>query len=102
MTATLSLMEMLPGVLLDAPEARREASEHEFASFDGTKLFYRAWLPAGGVRAGKAVLLLHRGHEHSGRWSELVDALSRREDFADVAFFAHDARGHGRSPGERG
>ena len=67
------------------------------ASWDGTKLFYRAWLPEQ-TKAEKAVLLFHRGHEHSGRWQETVDAL--RLD--DVAFFAWDARGHGRSPGERG
>ena len=46
----------------------------------------------------KALLLFHRGHEHSGRWSEVVEMLG----LPDVAIFAWDARGHGRSPGERG
>ena len=46
----------------------------------------------------KALLLFHRGHEHSGRWQETVDSL----DLDDVAIFAWDARGHGRSPGDRG
>ncbi len=45
-----------------------------------------------------AILLFHRGHEHSGRMAHLVDEL----DLPDFAFFAWDARGHGRSPGERG
>jgi len=63
---------------------------------DGIALFYRAWLP--NTPPKKAVLLFHRGHEHSGRWQETVDALG----LEDVAFFAWDARGHGRSPGERG
>ena len=63
---------------------------------DGTELFYRAWLP--GTPTDKALILFHRGHEHSGRWQETVEALG----MDDVAVFAWDARGHGRSPGERG
>ena len=71
-------------------------TEQTFASWDGTKLFYRAWLPA--KSTDKALLLFHRGHEHSARWQETVAALG----LADVAVFAWDARGHGHSPGERG
>ena len=74
-----------------------EAAEQTMTSWDGTELFYRAWLP-GGKRARKALLLFHRGHEHSGRWQETVEALGLDE----VAIFAWDARGHGRSPGDRG
>jgi alpha-beta hydrolase superfamily lysophospholipase/SAM-dependent methyltransferase len=73
-----------------------EATERTFRSWDGAELFYRAWIPK--KPTNKALLLFHRGHEHSGRWQETVDAL----DLADVAVFAWDARGHGRSPGERG
>jgi alpha-beta hydrolase superfamily lysophospholipase len=73
-----------------------ESSEHTLTSWDGTSLFYRAWLPAGAT--DKALLLFHRGHEHSERWQEVVERL----DLRDVAVFAWDARGHGRSPGERG
>ncbi len=71
-------------------------TEHTFALSDGTELFYRAWLPA--IPAEKALILFHRGHEHSGRWQETVESLA----LDDVAVFAWDARGHGRSPGERG
>ena len=71
-------------------------SEDTFRSWDGTELFYRAWLPA--KPAHKALLLFHRGHEHSGRWQGLVEGMA----LEDVAVFAWDARGHGRSPGERG
>ncbi|MGI8956128.1 MAG: bifunctional alpha/beta hydrolase/class I SAM-dependent methyltransferase [Chthoniobacterales bacterium] len=74
-----------------------EAVERTFASWDGTELFYRAWLP-NEKKIEKALLLFHRGHEHSGRWSETVDSLGLK----DAAIFAWDARGHGRSPGERG
>ena len=45
-----------------------------------------------------AIVLFHRGHEHSGRMAHLADEL----DLPDFAMFAWDARGHGRSPGERG
>src|SRR5688572_2025125 len=74
----------------------RAPTEHTAVMADGVELFYRAWLPA--APAKKALLLFHRGHEHSGRWQDTVDALG----LEDVAIFAGDARGHGRSPGERG
>lgn len=67
-----------------------------FESWDGASLFYRSWLPAAPVK--KALVLFHRGHEHSARWQETVEALG----LEDVAIFAWDARGHGESPGERG
>jgi alpha-beta hydrolase superfamily lysophospholipase/SAM-dependent methyltransferase len=79
-----------------AVASRFRPTEHAATMSDGTELFYRAWLPA--VPAKKALLLFHRGHEHSGRWQETVEALA----LDDVAVFAWDARGHGRSPGERG
>lgn len=69
---------------------------HTFASHDGAKLFYRAWLPY--YQAKHAIVILHRGHEHSGRMQELAQAL----EFPDTAVFAWDQRGHGESPGKRG
>lgn len=71
-------------------------SEHQMKSFDGSSLFYRAWHP-GKVRS-RALILFHGGHEHSGRFDELVHSLG----LTDVSVFAWDARGHGRSPGRRG
>lgn len=73
-----------------------QTTENTFESWDGTKLFYRAWLPS--KPTNKALLLFHRGHEHSARWQETVDKLA----LDDTAVFAWDARGHGHSPGERG
>jgi alpha-beta hydrolase superfamily lysophospholipase/SAM-dependent methyltransferase len=73
-----------------------QAAEETMVSWDGVELFYRAWIPPEAKK--KALLLFHRGHEHSGRWSEVVEMLG----LPDVAIFAWDARGHGRSPGERG
>lgn len=73
-----------------------KATEQTFKTWDGVELFYRGWLPA--KPADKALVLFHRGHEHSGRWLETVESL----DLQDIAVFAWDARGHGRSPGDRG
>ena len=74
----------------------RTCTEHHFATHDGEQLFYRHW-PATGTRRG-AIMLLHRGHEHSARVAHIVDEL----DLPDFDFFAWDARGHGKSPGARG
>ncbi|TGV62478.1 alpha/beta fold hydrolase, partial [Mesorhizobium sp. M00.F.Ca.ET.149.01.1.1] len=68
-----------------------------FRSHDGTEIFYRFW-PAASAEAKGAVVLFHRGHEHGGRMAHLVDELS----MPDYAFYAWDARGNGRSAGERG
>jgi alpha-beta hydrolase superfamily lysophospholipase/SAM-dependent methyltransferase len=73
-----------------------QTTEQTFETWDGVRLFYRAWLPSKPV--DKALLLFHRGHEHSGRWQETVEKLA----LEDTAIFAWDARGHGHSPGERG
>ena len=75
----------------------RVAQEKQFATHDGTQLFYRCW-PAAGGKAERVIVLFHRGHEHSGRLQHIVDELA----LDDYAMFAWDARGHGRSPGERG
>src|SRR5262245_34704378 len=76
----------------------RVAEEREFATHDGTTLFYRHWPASGHPAERRAIVLFHRGHEHSGRLQHLVDEL-RLDDYA---LFAWDARGHGRSPGARG
>lgn len=79
-----------------------EESPQRFKTHDGQELFYRRWWPQ---RDGQpvstvkgAILLFHRGHEHSGRMAHLVEELQA----PDFAFYAWDARGHGQSPGERG
>ncbi|MEV8644797.1 bifunctional alpha/beta hydrolase/class I SAM-dependent methyltransferase [Mesorhizobium ciceri] len=75
----------------------RQAQERVFRSHDGTEIFYRFW-PAASADAKGAVVLFHRGHEHGGRMAHLVDELR----MPDHAFYAWDARGNGRSSGERG
>ncbi|QRM57411.1 bifunctional alpha/beta hydrolase/class I SAM-dependent methyltransferase [Sinorhizobium sp. BG8] len=83
--------------MLNTLERARECREAEFATHDGTRLFYRTW-PAEIPRPRGAIVLLHRGHEHGGRVAHIVPEL----DLPDFAFYAWDARGHGRSPGVRG
>lgn len=73
-----------------------KATEHTMKTWDGVELFYRAWESP--MPTNKALLLFHRGHEHSARWQETVEKLA----LENVSVFAWDARGHGRSPGERG
>lgn len=76
---------------------QRQPTEHFFSTHDGQRLFYRYWSAVQGAPRG-TVVLFHRGHEHGGRISHLVDELN----LPDMAFVAWDARGHGRSPGPRG
>jgi alpha-beta hydrolase superfamily lysophospholipase len=75
----------------------RKVEEKTFRTHDGVDLFYRHW-PATSATPKGAIVLFHRGHEHSGRMAHLADEF----DLPDFAIFAWDARGHGRSPGERG
>ncbi|MEX5594542.1 bifunctional alpha/beta hydrolase/class I SAM-dependent methyltransferase [Pseudomonas orientalis] len=76
----------------------REQQQHTFSTHDGVELFYRHWPTTADAGPRKAIVLFHRGHEHSGRIAHLVDELG----LPDFDFFAWDARGHGQSPGERG
>ncbi|MDN6855070.1 bifunctional alpha/beta hydrolase/class I SAM-dependent methyltransferase [Pseudomonas sp. CAN2814] len=77
----------------------RESTTHHFVTHDGVELFYRHWpATAASDEPRRAVLLFHRGHEHSGRIGHLADEL----DLPGFDVFAWDARGHGQSPGARG
>jgi alpha-beta hydrolase superfamily lysophospholipase/phosphatidylglycerophosphate synthase/SAM-dependent methyltransferase len=74
------------------PSRSREVREYFFVTHDGNRLYYRHW-PAQNVGVRRAVVLLHRGHEHSGRLAHVAGELGLPE--FDV--FAWDARGHGHS-----
>ena len=76
----------------------RRCTEHTFATHDDVALFYRHWPVAAETAARGAIILIHRGHEHSGRMAHLADEL----DLPDFDVFAYDMRGHGHSPGARG
>ncbi|MEM1432306.1 MAG: bifunctional alpha/beta hydrolase/class I SAM-dependent methyltransferase [Pseudomonadota bacterium] len=71
-------------------------SRRSFESFDGTRLSFLHW-PSDSARA-RAVLLLHRGHEHAERLSHVAEVLS-----ADgFSVYAPNMRGHGASDGAPG
>ncbi|MFN0075182.1 MAG: bifunctional alpha/beta hydrolase/class I SAM-dependent methyltransferase [Prosthecobacter sp.] len=67
----------------------------QFTTDDDLSLHYKAWNVQG---ATKALVLLHRGHEHADRWDSVIPSLT----MPDTAIYAWEARGHGQSPGRRG
>lgn len=75
---------------------QRPVIESQFTTSDHTPLFYRHWPTE--LPSNKAIILFHRGHEHSGRVAHLVDELN----LPDYAMFAWDARGHGKNDGPKG
>ena len=68
----------------------RRHEEYFFPAADGAQLVLSLLGPRTS-EADRAIVLLHRGHEHSGRIMHLVDEL----DLPEFAMFAWDARGHG-------
>ena len=72
-----------------------------YNAYDGTAIYYRYWLtmPLEAIKEAsqplRQVILLHRGHEHSGRLAELGEQFAK----AGYQVFAWDARGNGRSGG---
>jgi alpha-beta hydrolase superfamily lysophospholipase len=77
---------------------KRQATEHTFISHDGQVIFYRNWKETTAQPADRVIVLLHRGHEHSGRIEHVVNELK----MDDTPFFAWDVRGCGRTEGPRG
>jgi alpha-beta hydrolase superfamily lysophospholipase len=66
--------------------------EGTFKSFDQSELFYRAWehdIP----HNGRILILLHRGHEHSGR----LESIAAKPEFSGYKIFSYDNRGHGKT-----
>jgi alpha-beta hydrolase superfamily lysophospholipase len=66
------------------------------AGYGGLPLYAQAWLPEGQPAATLAIV--HGFGEHSGRYMNVVNALTPR----GYAIFGFDWRGHGRSTGQRG
>jgi alpha-beta hydrolase superfamily lysophospholipase len=73
-----------------------QTKEGQFASWDGTEIFYRSWSTP--ESTDKALIFLHRGHEHTGRITQQVEEFG----MTDFRAFSWDIRGHGHSPGPRG
>lgn len=88
----------------DLPKQAIINGESCYNAYDGTAIYYRYWLtmPLDEIKKAKQqhtqqrqVVLLHRGHEHSGRLAELGQQFAA----AGYQVFAWDARGNGRSGG---
>jgi alpha-beta hydrolase superfamily lysophospholipase/SAM-dependent methyltransferase len=67
-----------------------------FTTDDGLTLHYKTWHDS--PTATRALVLLHRGHEHAERWESVIPGLT----LPDTAIYAWEARGHGQSDGKRG
>ena len=60
------------------------------------RIYYQSWMPP---RKAKAVLVIAHGiGEHGGRYAQLADYFTKR----NLAVWACDYRGHGKSDGKRG
>lgn len=66
------------------------------SSQDGFSLFYQQWIPT--VKVERIIVFQHGLGEHSDRYQNLIHAFGG----TGTAFYALDARGHGRSGGKRG
>ena len=62
-----------------------------FLGFDNAEIFYREWNYQPNQ---KTIIVLHRGHEHSGR----LDDFATNGRFEKYNVFAYDLRGHGYTP----
>ncbi|MCG3879612.1 alpha/beta fold hydrolase [Psychrobacter sp. Ps6] len=86
---------------IHVPEEKVINGESCYNAYDGTAIYYRYWLTMSLEQIKEAsqplrqVILLHRGHEHSGRLAELGEQFAK----AGYQVFAWDARGNGRSGG---
>lgn len=64
------------------------------------KIFYRVWLPEGGLAAAKAgIIIVHGAAEHSGRYEYFGSRYTRKKGYA---IWALDLPGLGQSEGVRG
>jgi alpha-beta hydrolase superfamily lysophospholipase len=71
-------------------------TESTFTGAGGMALYCQSWLPDTDPRA--AILIIHGLGEHSGRYTNVVNALVPK----GYAVYGFDHRGHGHSPGKRG
>jgi len=66
------------------------SATNTFKSFDNAELFYRVW--EHDIESnGRILIILHRGHEHSGR----LESIASKSEFAGYKIFSYDNRGHG-------
>ena len=66
-----------------------------FKSFDNEALYYREWEHQVEPN-GRILIILHRGHEYSGR----LENIAAKSEFAGYKIFSYDNRGHGDTEAE--
>jgi acylglycerol lipase len=81
--------------IVSSAEATSEASEETFKGVGDLTIFTRSWRPVGQPRG--VVVIAHGFNSHSGRYAE----VAKRFVAADLAVYAPDHRGRGKSEGER-
>lgn len=77
------------------PTAELQYFQGTFRGSDGTQRYQQSWRPEL-PKAG--VVIVHGYAEHSGRYADFATYLAKQ----NIAVYAFDLRGHGRSEGERG
>ena len=73
-----------------------KTTESTFNSFDKSELFYREWEHEDVKNNGRILIILHRGHEHSGR----LESIAAKPEFVGYKIFSYDNRGHGHTKAE--
>lgn len=91
----LDLSDLAPGE--SPPQGEWMSDETFLDAYDGKKLFCRRWAPAEGTPERGAIALMHGYGEHVSRYEHVAVGLVR----AGYGVMAIDARGHGRSTGDR-
>lgn len=90
----MDFSDLAPAHALQDPTITRE--EGFLSAPDGLKIFWQSWSRDAKKQRG-AIALMHGYGEHSGRYAHVAGAFVR----AGYNVMAIDARGHGRSTGER-
>lgn len=72
--------------------------ERMLAMADGARIHLAVFSPEGPGEPRGAVLLVHGFGEHAGRYGQVAEFFAEK----GLTLYAHDQRGHGRTPGRRG
>ena len=72
------------------------SEEFELVTTDGIELYGQSWTPEGVPKA--VICLIHGLSEHSGRYHAFAQYFTEK----NMAVYAIDLRGHGKTPGKRG
>ena len=74
----------------------RVAQEHTFTAVDCAEIFYRHWPSQQKNENKRAIILFHRGHEHSGRQQDVVVVVFQPEHLGETIKIPGRIRGRHR------